>query len=128
MPFDIEQSPHCDVVKMRQLIALLREYGDDKFNMSTWYGHSDKFHPCDTPQCICGWAQTMMPMGLNESEVYDNLGMTVMVGLRLSHPMDIHSDRWKDITVDHAVQAIENVIAYGDPKWAEVCRDLMVVD
>ncbi len=119
-PTKQDEIVHCNVTEMLRVKQRILAEGDGKLWMQNWV------HPeCGTVRCIAGWAvpeetlSEFIPMLARE-----RLGLTPRQAFLLFHVRDdsdslAHYMR-SDITAAQAAQAIDNVIAYGTPKWKEI--------
>lgn len=100
------------------------------FNMAT----TGMSHSCGSIACIGGWMRINMALdrGLIESPLswigtklaqdYVYSKETTPIG-RLFFPSEIRADSWWDITPEQAVQAIDNFLETGKPRWAKIASE-----
>lgn len=87
-----------------------------KFNMN----YTGIQASCGTVACIGGWMKTVMTPDAIPSEMRDYVyGYRHHVIGKLFFPK-LEIDDYDRITPEQSVQAIDNFLATGDPRWSEV--------
>ena len=114
------------------------------FNMDCWnddaiyaiyeeYNHAknSEVHDCGTVACIGGTAGHLMMSddpkldveAITETDVFEWLGLNHVHHYSLFYPRPLQD--WDKVTVADAEKAIDNIIKFNDPKWAEIRPDLV---
>lgn len=131
---------HCNVENMMRVRAFIEELPGKNFNMAELCSNNNE---CGTVACIAGWAYILENeivdvvdlMDLKDapfvSSARQYLGLTPELAEALFYCRNLGPEanaketcnpalRMLYATKWHAIQAIDNVIAHGDPKWEEI--------
>jgi hypothetical protein len=99
------------------------EHGVGAFNMAEW---SDADSDCGTVCCVGGWMSKKMQLSnwqevkLSSNKVLAPLFFPNYLEAPQYVEMLAAKKVWLDITPTQAVQAIDNFVENGDPRWAEI--------
>lgn len=94
---------------------------EDEFNMNHGcFLKSELYHNvnlCGTVYCIGGFVA--LHHGMNQKEANRYVMLSCSPALKVLY-FPYFNSKWTDITRDHAVQAVENFLKSGDPKWYDL--------
>lgn len=110
---------------------------EENFNMKFFF---DGEQDCGTVCCIGGWMQVLMGLGnvkTRQKSLLQHPLTDVQFYLRaklkcgedssaldpLFYPI-VKDIAWDQISKTQAIQAIDNFLETGDPKWPEICKDM----
>ena len=109
----LKKVTHCDVERMLAVKEKILNLGRGEiFHMGHWIQETS----CGTMRCIAGWTNAIFgnqyPSNQSESAA-EHLGLSPEVA-------DMLFQGPTHATPEQAARAIDNVIAFDNPKWTEV--------